>query len=483
MSSVWRRMGRWWCALPLFTVALVAIVGCAVNQAKEVATYRKVIGADREIAPFIAGEPLTLERALELSNQYNERLGLQGEQYLQSLINRDRAAAAFMPTVNLVPTATIGGGSASTLTGSVPVNGSMNVFNGFQDLNNFRSAKLTIEQQRALLLNAQAGLLLDVAGIYYQILRSEASVEVLRNTLTLQEERVRDMQTRLKVGWAKLLDVAQSEAQASDTRVLLLDAKRDVINGRSTLAFLVAAPVQDSTLSDAMRIPQQVASLEQLQNIAVNNRQDLAAAAVAVGAARYAVSAAVGQYYPSLSVDVNAILARRNLVSDSDWNAIFVANLPIFSAGLIEADVRQAWSVYRQAKLAESQTRRQVVEDVEIAYHNLQISYERLKELEVEFAAAEAALRLAEEQFTAGLATNLERLRAQDQRLAARLRLVSEQFDQKVFYLNLLRAVGRLSLRLPGESATMPATLPVERPMTIPTTLPATMPTTVPGIQ
>jgi outer membrane protein TolC len=184
-----------------------------------------------------------------------------------------------------------------------------------------------------------------------------------------------------------------------------------------------------------------------------------------------------------LTVDVTAFLARRNLPSDSDWNALFTANLPIFSAGLIEADVRQAWSQFRQAKMAESQTHRKVVEDVEIAYHNLQASYQRLKELEVEFAAAEAALHLAEEQFNAGLATNLERLRAQDQRLLARLRLVSEQSNQKVFYLDLLRAIGRLSLRVPGEPSTMPTTMPAEIPLTLPTTIPTTMPSTLPGIQ
>ncbi|MGE5609572.1 MAG: TolC family protein [Bacillota bacterium] len=483
MSRLWRRAGRWVCAFLFLAVATAIFAGCAVNQAKEVATYRRIIGADQAIAPFNPGEPLTLERSLELANQSNERLGLQGEDYLQALINRDRAAANFLPTVNLVPTGTVGGGSASTFQGTVPVVGRMNLFNGFRDVNNFRAAGLTAEQRRALLLDAQAALLLDVAGVYYQILRSEASVEVLRNTLALQDERVRDMQTKLKVGWVKLLDVAQSEAQAADTRVLLLDAKNDVLNGRSTLAFLVGAAVQESPLIDAMRVPQETPPLDQLQALAAANRQDLAATVAAVQAARYAVSVAVGQYYPSLSVDVTAFLARRNLPSDSDWNALFTANLPIFSAGLIEADVRQAWSQFRQAKMSESQTRRRVLQEVEIAYHNLQASYQRLKELEVEFTAAEAALHLAEEQFNAGLATNLERLRAQDQRLLARLRLVSEQSDQKVFYLDLLRAIGRLSLRVPGEPSTMPTTMPIEKPLTLPTTLPTTMPSTLPGIQ
>jgi len=47
-----------------------------------------------------------------------------------------------------------------------------------------------------------------------------------------------------------------------------------------------------------------------------------------------------------------------------------------------------------------------------------------------------------------GLATNLERLIAQDQLLTAQLQYVSEQFTRKVSYLNLLRATGSLRTAL-----------------------------------
>ena len=53
---------------------------------------------------------------------------------------------------------------------------------------------MTIEQQRALLLDVQASLLLSVAETYYQVLRAEESVRVLENSLALRHEQVRDMQ-------------------------------------------------------------------------------------------------------------------------------------------------------------------------------------------------------------------------------------------------------------------------------------------------
>src|SRR4029453_10159915 len=86
----------------LLLVALLS--GCAVDQAKEIAKYRAVLDTDDRAVAYTPGEPLTLEMAVLLANQHNERLGLRGEQYLQALIDKDRAVANFLPTISLAPT-------------------------------------------------------------------------------------------------------------------------------------------------------------------------------------------------------------------------------------------------------------------------------------------------------------------------------------------------------------------------------------------
>ncbi|HEV8603772.1 MAG TPA: TolC family protein [Tepidisphaeraceae bacterium] len=467
---------------------LLVVGGCHLNQQKEVARYRKVLDADAPRIDFAPGEPLSLEQALALANQHNERLALRGEDYLQALIAKDRAASNFLPTISLAPTyfqqdevnggqeenpgGAGGGNTVSSINHrlDVPVAGRMNLFNGFSDLASYRGAGRTIEQRRALLLDAQAIVLLDVARTYYQVLRSERSVEVLKNSLNLQDERVRDFQARRRAGVVRPLDVAQTEAQASATRVSLIDARNDVVNGRTALAFLVGAPVYESPLIDQAPLSQAVPSLVDLQQEAANRRQDLLALRAAVSAARFDVEAAIGHYFPSISFNVNYFLQRESLPSESRWNAILSANLPIFSGGVLEADLRLAWSLLRQAKLAESFTERQVIQDVRIAHENMLASQDRFRELEVQLKAASEALLQAEQSYRAGLGTNLERLVAQDRLLSTQLQLTSERYDQKVFYLALLRAIGRLSIRLPGEPAptTLPATTqPTTRPISI----------------
>jgi outer membrane protein TolC len=163
-----------------------------------------------------------------------------------------------------------------------------------------------------------------------------------------------------------------------------------------------------------------------------------------------------------VSLNVAYFLSRDSAPADSDWTALLSANLPLFSAGLIEADVRQAWSELRQAKYNESLTRRRIAQEVRIAYENLLGSRARLAELRTTERAAQAAFDQATANQRAGRGTTLETIVAQDQLLSAQLQLASEEFDYKIAYLNLLRTAGVLTDVLKLRTTTMPTTRDVQ---------------------
>jgi outer membrane protein len=445
--------------------------GC-VDQKKEIATYRKIIDADVPTSTQPAdAQPLTLLDALRLANQNNERLSIEGENYLQALIEKKRAVANFLPTVSLAPTYSVrdpASGNGNDPSGGsrdrridVPVTGSANLFRGFSDVATLRAAAATAEQRRALLLDLQQSILIDVSRAYFQVLRSEQTVEVLKNSIAVQEERVADIRARQRVGFAKALDTAQTEAQAAATRVTLIDARNDARRGRELLEFLTAVPIKDRPLVEPIEAPPAGQAVGSFELLGLDRRQDLQAARSAIEAARRSVEAALGEYWPSISLNVSYYLSRESAPADSEWSALLSASLPIFSAGLIEADVRDAWSRLRQSKYSESLLRRQVLQDVRLAYFDYAASGTRLDELKTQVDAAQQALAQAEDEYRAGRATNLERIVAQDQLLSAQLQHTSERYDNRVFYLALLRACGAMDDVLKDVPTTLPATQPV----------------------
>jgi outer membrane protein TolC len=463
--------------LVLILFLLGLLPGC-VNQHKEILTYRKVVDAGLPHPDsYQPGQTLSLARAMALANEANEQIGLQGENYLQSLIAKNRAVAEFLPTISFQPSFTAEQAPGSNLnpipaaSGYVPeghvwqafqapVVGSMNLT--FVSYPNLKSTEQTIVQQRQLLLDAQATVLLNVAQTYYQVLDSEAQVRVLENSLKVQQARLADAEGRYRNHLALALEVSQTEAQVASTEVSLTQAQSDVRNGRHTLAFLMGISEVDGPLINDVNVPDQIGPVDDYRAIAAATRQDLLAADAAVRAAKYSADAAIAEYYPSVSLNVSGFLYREYFSDASKWDAILVGNLPIFSAGIIEADVRDAWSKLRQAALYQSELRRQIDRDVQIAYDNLFTAQKELISLNKEVKAAQDALNQSEQLLHNELAIPLDVLTAQDTLLTAQLNYANENFDRTVFYLDLLRIVGQLNPRSPEHwrATTAPSTFP-----------------------
>ena len=486
------RVLRWLAA----TALMFGAAGC-VNQRAEIAKYRKFLneGVPTNVPELTRGEELTLERAILLANQDNENLMIRGEDFIQAMNDKDRAFAQFLPTISLSPNYTIthnpnAGQTSTTSNGvarpvgtsggfkaagrtlrrfEVPAVGAGNLFHGFRDLQALEAEDWTIEQRRQLMLDAQATLFLEVAQAYYQVLLAERSIDVLTRSLEAQQERVRDAQGKINAGTGKPLDLAQAEAQAASTRVQVVQARGDAANARTLLAFLIGAREVSGPLRDNFPVPATPLPIEDLLSRAWNSREDYKAAQAAVEAAKYNVEAAIGEYYPSVSLNITGYLFRENYADASKWNTLLQVNVPLFSAGVIEADVRTAWSKLRQAALAESLIRRQIEEEVQQRYQNYLTSTGKLRELDAQIRAATEAYRQAKAGFDAGTAIYLEVLTAQNVLLDSELQVATEAFNQKVIFLDLLRTTGRIKYET------------VQHPTTGPTTTPATMPATMPA--
>lgn len=454
----------------VFCLAIAAMLaGCARNEhAKDPAKYRAILDIGTRKVEFVEGQPLSISDAMALANQANESLGIEGEAYVRAILDKRRSVAAFLPTVGLNPSYRIregedGGGYDADL--DIPVDLDLVLFDGNQNINSYWRDVYLIERQRDRLLEAQEALLYDVAEVYYAILRAEAQVRVLENSLQLQGERLRDAQGRERAGTGRPLDVSQTAAQYAATRVQLIEAIRQVGDSRSTLAYLLDQPIQDSPLQENFAPGQAIAPYETLLDTARRFRSELAAAERSIEAAQRDVRVAVGEYYPQVSINLSAFLYRESVPDARTWESLLSVTFPIFTGGRIDADVRTAWSFFREAMLVESQTRRRVEREIDQGIRNLTASQDRIAELEVQLKAATDAFNQADASYRAGRATNLERVTAQDAMLQAELALVTEKIDQKVLWLSLLRSCGTLRETL----------LEVSLP---PTASPATQPTT-----
>lgn len=431
------------CALTALMPML--LTGC-LDWSGDVARYHQILDASQTTTRpiFNATSQLTLVRALQLANADNEAIASSGENYIQALAQKMAQAGTFLPTLSLAPSYSLTNTNAGTsYSTSVPLTATAN--GSLSNVSTLQSAEQTALQQAQLVLDERETVLLLVVESYYTAVKSERQAAVYENSVKLKAEKVRDQEARLNLGNARPLDLAQSQADLAGTHASLTQARTDAANARSALARLIGVPAVTAPLTDAYVPPADIPALEQWQQRAVISRQDLLAAARLVAAARLSLDAAIRQYFPSVTINFEYFL-HTDPASAQNWTGALSANVPIFSALTIEAGIRKAWSVYRQAGLAESQTRRQVIDDVNQSFENLQNNRRRIQDLQTQVEAAQRACDLSQREYQLGAVSNLDRLTQEDALLTARLNLISESLSEKTSSLSLLRSAGQLGL-------------------------------------
>lgn len=438
--------------------------GC-VDHRGDVSLYHSILEpANAAPTAYDIASPLSLHDALRRAEADNETIASRGEDYIQALAEKMRDAGTFLPTISLDPQYTlshnsqnVGGtfitsGSSGTVqqTGgqgrlahniSAPL--AANFTGSLANVSTLQAATWTVEQRAQLLMDERQAILLSVAQSYYTALRAERQATTFETSLKVKAEKVRDQEARRRLGAVRPLDVAQSQADFASTQVSLIQAQTDAYNARSALARLMGVPSVDGTLTDDFVPPTKIESLDDWRRAGNAQRNDLRAARSATAASRLKVEAAIREYLPTVTINFDYFLYN-DPRSGTLWTNGVSAHVPIFSALTIEADIRSAWSQYRQAGLLESQTARQVRDDINENYRTFLSSRQQVERLTVEVAAAQNAYDLAERAYQLGSDSNLDRLTQQDALLTAQLNLLSEEFSVKSSYLGLLRASGKL---------------------------------------
>ncbi len=359
----------------------------------------------------------------------------------------EAAAGASRERQNLIGLPFAGGGAFVTDARSVALNASWEV-----DLWNrlgaeARAAALDARAARADFAAARLSLAGQAAKAYFGLVEAERQVEVARRTLETRQATTARVRRRYEAGLVAPLDLRlalTSEAAAAGfvaARERALDAAR-----RELEALLGSYP--EGTLDGAERLP--VAPETPAAGVPaalLMRRPDLAAAELRIAAAGGRVEAARAALYPQLRL--TASIGRRagelgNLTDPafSVWS--LAANLlaPIYAGGTLRARVELARAILAEALARYRQAVLDAFLEVERALAADRHLAEQVAASSRQLEQAEAAARLADERYAAGLADLLTVLEAERQRLDAASQLLAARRERLQARIDLYLALG-----------------------------------------
>jgi cobalt-zinc-cadmium efflux system outer membrane protein len=386
-----------------------------------------------------SAQKLTLKEALRLAEAESPLL-----KAAQAGIER---AAAGTVTAKAYPNP-----NASSQTGRqmvlVPgnVSGAVQILSFSQplELGKLRPARLNAaERGREIAeLNLEARRLEVLSGVrrsFYEVLRRQGEVEILRENLKLVEDLRRRIQVRVDVGEAPRLELVRADAEVATARAQVNSGRMRIISALAGFRAAVGGSLPaDVVLEGELEAPPRLPPLGEMEQQVISTHPALRLARLEGrrAEAQVELERALRRPQPSVRVDFEKYPDVPN------WRLGLDIPLPFWNRR--EGPIAEAVAQTRQARAEEQARRVELLAALEGAYGRYQAAAEQVAAYETGvLKEAEAALRAAETAYRLGERGIIDVLDAQRLLRTVRLEYLNMRFDRQGALVDLdeLRAV------------------------------------------
>ncbi len=392
---------------------------------------------------------LTFEDCYRLAVKQSERLLQAEEDIKQALARRKQALGAVLPYLQW-GTQTIwqdtsgsgndGSGVASTLTKGRRTESKFTaeqpIFQGFKEFSAMSAYKAQSRRNEALLMQQSVNLYLNVAEAFYRVVQLEQFIADTRTSISLTEDRVKELRGRIRLGKSRDSEVLSSESQLSILRAQEARALGDVIAARDVLGFFIGQDARSLNFVDNQSYPPPVESEQKALQLGVN-RSDVRAAKEDVEAKKYGIRVAKSGYYPKAGLVGNYYTWRPGFQSEIDWDVAFNLAVPLFQGGEVKGLAEEAKSIYKQSELELSRTMRFAESEIRQAQAALVSSINETNALQDSYEKSRRSYEGQRQDYRLGAVNNLDVLQALNAMQQTKANYNSSYLQTKLNYLKL----------------------------------------------
>jgi outer membrane protein len=339
--------------------------------------------------------------------------------------------------------------------GTVSIELRQPLFRGFRTVEGTKAAEARVDAGRQNLLQTEQDVLFNVVQAYMNVYSGRQLVMLQRQNVAAFRSQLGASNERFSVGEITRTDVAQARSRLAEAQTLLTNAEAALAGDVAEYFQIIGNEPGKLKYPPIVKLPKSLKSAFAMA--AETNPRILARAFVEV-ASQHDIEVQRGELLPEVSL--NASAQASDVFGDGrDTTKIASVSaqvrIPIYEAGLIYSQVREAKQLASQQRIAVieiARAVRQIVASTWNAYVGLGdiIRYAR-----TQVSAAELALSGVQQEYQAGTRTTLDVLDAQSELVNARTTLVTAERDRVVAAYQLLGAVGRLTAKDLGLSVVL----------------------------
>lgn len=331
------------------------------------------------------------------------------------------------------------------------VNVSLPLYSGLRIQYGIESAKLLEKATRLDSDKDREDIILNTINAFSNLYKAKSSVNVVKENLVQTRERVTEFSNLEKNGLLARNDLLKAELQASNTELLLVDAESNANIANVNMNLMLGLPertaLNPDTAINGFGVPGELKSIDDWEQLALQNRKDVAALSFREKAALTGIKAVKGEMYPSIALTGGYIGAYiPNLITVT--NAANIGLGVQYNLGSLwktRAKVQQAEARVQQVKANEEQLADAIRLDVNQSYENLLVSRKRIEVYEKSIEQANENYKITRNKYANSLVTTTDLLEADVAQFQAKLNATLARTDALVSYIKLLHAAGTLN--------------------------------------
>ena len=323
---------------------------------------------------------------------------------------------------------------------------------GVAGVANYRRLSAEAEASAARQEVARRGLVATVIGNYFGALAAEGKLTVAQRSA---DEALRFSQLTQKLEAGREVahaDVVKANLQLQQRQRDLADARLAAEKARLDLAVLLFPdPLTPYTLTNDLNQPSVLPTKAEVQADGAKNNPDLRAAIQAARAAKFELTAARAAYLPDLSIGYfYGIDAPQFAVKGPDgthnlgYSAAVTLDIPVWDWFSTHSRVKQSAARNDLANVELTATQRQLVASLEELYNEAAVAVQQLASFDETVRTAAESLRLTNLRYTAGEASVLDVVDAQNSYSVAEAAKVDAAVRYHVAFGQLQTLTGKL---------------------------------------
>lgn len=243
-----------------------------------------------------------------------------------------------------------------------------------------------IAQAEAEFVAEQQNLLLRTAKAYFGVLLAQNSLDYAQAEQSTVERQLQEMQRRLTLGAASMVDLQEAQAGYDQVRADGIDAQRQLLAAKTALMEIIGiTTIQlDALRDDLTPVLPEPNTLEDWLRLARQNNLALLAAQHRAEVARKTVDIQFAGHLPTLDLVGNLGTTDTDRPAGLEANSQTIGvqlNVPLYLGGVVDSKVRQAEHQLEAARKHIDKQRRTAERQTQDAFQGIEATIEQIKAL------------------------------------------------------------------------------------------------------